>query len=165
MPETADLNMPEFPDIEFVDSDTQRLVNTLIQGYERITGKTLYPADPVRLFILWVADIMIQLNVNINFSAKMNLPRFAKLSSDKTFLDSLGELFRDTKRLRADYATTVLKFTLSTVQLSAVIIPKNTRATPDGIIQFATTEELIIPGGRINRRSTRRMFDCRSNRK
>ena len=156
MPDTADINMPELinsaelADIEFVDTDTQKLVNTLIQGYEHLTKRTLSPADPVRLFILWVADIMIQLNVNINFSAKMNLPRFAKLSSDKSFLDSLGELFRDTTRLQADYASTTLKFTISAAQLSAVIIPRGTRATPDGVIQFAITEEIIIPAGELS---------------
>ena len=49
-------NIPsELPEVEFVDTDTEALVNKLIAGYEEITGRTLYPADPVRAFILWLA--------------------------------------------------------------------------------------------------------------
>mgnify|MGYP007125318739 CR=1 FL=1 len=59
-----------YPDISYVETDTETIVNTLIQGYEKIAGRTLYPADPARLFILWVADIIVQERVNIDFSAK-----------------------------------------------------------------------------------------------
>ena len=48
-----------YPDISYVETDTETIVNTLIQGYEKIAGRTLYPADPARLFILWVADIIV----------------------------------------------------------------------------------------------------------
>ena len=41
-------NIPsELPEVEFVDTNTEALVNKLIAGYEEITGRTLYPADPV----------------------------------------------------------------------------------------------------------------------
>ena len=71
-------NIPsELPEVEFVDTDTEALVNKLIAGYEEITGRTLYPADPVRAFILWLASVIIQERVNINESAKQNLPRYA----------------------------------------------------------------------------------------
>ena len=36
-------NIPsELPEVEFVDTDTEALVNKLIAGYEEITGRTLY---------------------------------------------------------------------------------------------------------------------------
>lgn len=42
-------NIPsELPEVEFVDTDTEALVNKLIAGYEEITGRTLYPADPCK---------------------------------------------------------------------------------------------------------------------
>ena len=47
-----------YPDISFVETDTETIANALIRGYETFTGRTLYPADPARLFILWVADII-----------------------------------------------------------------------------------------------------------
>ena len=57
-----------YPDISFVETDTEAIVNALIQSYEKFTGRTLYPADPARLFILWVADIIVQERVNIDLS-------------------------------------------------------------------------------------------------
>ena len=36
-----------YPDISFVETDTEAIVNALIQSYEKFTGRTLYPADPV----------------------------------------------------------------------------------------------------------------------
>ena len=78
-----------YPDISYVETDTETIVNTLIQGYEKIAGRTLYPADPARLFILWVADIIVQERVNIDFSAKQNIPRYA----EGEYLDSLAELY------------------------------------------------------------------------
>ena len=54
-------NIPsELPEVEFVDTNTEALVNKLIAGYEEITGRTLYPADPVRAFILWLASVLGQ---------------------------------------------------------------------------------------------------------
>lgn len=79
-----------YPDISFVETDTEAIVNALIQSYEKFTGRTLYPADPARLFILWVADIIVQERVNIDFSAKQNIPRYA----EGEYLDSLAELFK-----------------------------------------------------------------------
>ena len=54
-----------YPDISFVDTDAAGIENALIQSYELFTGRTLYPADPARLFVLWVADIIIQERVKL----------------------------------------------------------------------------------------------------
>lgn len=133
----------EYPEINFVDTDTESFTNNLIKSYEMFTGRTLYPADPARLFILWVADIIIQERVIINETAKQNVPRYAK--GDK--LDSISEIFKDTYRLEAEAAVTTLKFKLSTTLDTKQIIPAGTRATVDGNIIFETTEELYIEAG------------------
>jgi len=132
-----------YPDISFVDTDAAAIENALIQSYERFTGRTLYPADPARLFVLWVADIIIQERVNIDFSAKQNLPRYA----EGEYLDSLAEIFKDAYRLEAKRAKTTLKFTLSVTLETATIIPAGTRATADGEIMFQTLEALTILAG------------------
>lgn len=132
-----------FPNINFVDTNTEKLKNSLITAYELITGRTLYPADPVRIFILWVADIIAQERVLINESAKQNVPRFA----ENEYLDSLAEIFKDVVRLEAKAATTTLRFTISEPQASQIVIPVGTRATVDGEIIFATTEIGIIEAG------------------
>ena len=131
----------EYPDIHFVDTDTNTVVNALIQSYEAFTGRTLYPADPARLFILWVADIIIQERVNIDFSARQNVPRYA----EGEYLDSLAELFKDAYRLEPEKAKTTLRFTLSIPLEVATIVPVGTRVTVDGEIIFQTTQALTIP--------------------
>ncbi len=133
----------KYPDINFVEIDTEKLVNDLISSYEVFTGRKLYPADPARLFILWIADIMIQERIVINESAKQNVPRYA----EGEYLDSLAEIFKDTERLQAQPATTVLRFYISEKQPSAQVIPAGTRATVDGEIIFETTETATIPCG------------------
>ena len=45
---------------QFVSTDTGALVSSLVAGYERITGTSVQPASPEKLFIQWVADIIIQ---------------------------------------------------------------------------------------------------------
>lgn len=139
-------NARGYPDIEFVDTDTERLVNALIQSYEMFTGRTLYKADPVRLFILWIADIIIQERVLIDFSAKQNLPRYA----EGKYLDSLAELFKDVFRLEPKKARTTLRFTLSMALAVTTTIPAGTRATVDGEIIFATLDPLTIPAGKVS---------------
>ena len=133
----------EYPDIHFVDTDTNTVVNALIQSYEAFTGRTLYPADPARLFILWVADIIIQERVNIDFSARQNVPRYA----EGEYLDSLAELFKDAYRLEPEKAKTTLRFTLSIPLEVATIVPAGTRVTVDGEIIFQTLQALTIPAG------------------
>ena len=133
----------EYPDIHFVDTDTNTVVNALIQSYEAFTGRTLYPADPARLFILWVADIIIQERVNIDFSARQNVPRYA----EGEYLESLAELFKDAYRLEPEKAKTTLRFTLSIPLEVATIVPAGTRVTVDGEIIFQTVQALTIPAG------------------
>lgn len=135
----------QYPDISFVDTDTEKLVNDLIRSYERITNRKLYPADPVRHFILWIADIIMQERIILDFSAKQNVPRYAQAE----YLDSLAELFKDTHRLEPEKAQTVLQFTLSMALESTNIIPAGTRATVDGKIVFQTLYDLEIPAGEL----------------
>lgn len=135
------------PNVQYVDTDTEKLVNLLIKGYEDITKKKIYPADPMRLFILWIADIMVQQRVLIDYSAKQNLPRFA----EGQYLDELVEFLNDTiKRLPAQAARTKLRYTLSATRETATIIPAGFRVTVDGEIIFATTRDLIINIGELS---------------
>lgn len=135
----------KYPDIRFADTDTETLVNGLIMSYEKFTGRTLYPADPARLFIYWIADIIVQERVIINESAKQNVPRYA----EGDYLDSLAEIFKDTERLQATPAKTVLRFYISAAQPSAQTIPKGTRATINGEITFETSETATVKPGEL----------------
>lgn len=139
----AENDSRQYPDINFVDTDTETLVNSLIKAYEVLAGRKLYPADPTRLFILWIADIIIQERVIINESAKQNVPRYA----EGDYLDSLAEIFKDTERLKPQPAAATIRFYISTPQPTAQTVPQGTRVTVDGEIMFETTEAISIPSG------------------
>ena len=139
----------EYPDIEFVETDTETIENSMIAlfelMYKEMTGKTkkVYPASPERLFIAWAASIVIQQRIIINETAKKNVPRYA----NGKYLDSLGELFKDTFRLPEARATALFRFYISEPQEQSVIVPQGTRINFDGEIVFSTTEELEIRAG------------------
>lgn len=139
----------EYPDIEFVETDTETVENSMIAlfelMYQEMTGKKkkVYPASPERLFIAWAASIVIQQRIIINETAKKNVPRYA----NGKYLDSLGELFKDTFRLPEARANAVFRFHISEPQQQSVIVPQGTRINFDGEIVFSTTEELEIAAG------------------
>lgn len=136
-------NKRSYPDISFVETNSEKIINSLINAYELMTGRVLYPADPVRIFILWVADIIVQERVLINESAKQNVPRYAK----GKYLDSLAEIFKDAYRLEAEKATTTFRCYISAAIQKQCIVPKGTRITVDGEITFETTKVLYIQPG------------------
>ena len=139
----------EYPDIEFVETDTETIENSLIAlwelMYEKMTGKKkkVYPASPERLYIAYTAAIIVQQRIIINETAKKNVPRYA----NGKYLDSLGELFKDTFRLPEARATAIFRFHISEPQPQSVIVPQGTRINFDGEIVFSTTEELEIHAG------------------
>lgn len=139
----------EYPDIEFVETDTETIENSLIAlwelMYEKMTGKKkkVYPASPERLYIAYTAAIIVQQRIIINETAKKNVPRYA----NGKYLDSLGELFKDTFRMPEARATAIFRFHISEPQPQSVIVPQGTRINFDGEIVFSTTEELEIHAG------------------
>lgn len=144
MATTTMRNIPSnLPEVDFVDVDTEALTNKLIAGYEEITGRTLYPADPVRAFILWLASVIIQERVQINESAKQNLPRYAVGEN----LDSLSEIFHNTYRLEPTAAATTLRFYITTTLQEDYIITDQLEVTVDGIINFATNGYIKFKAG------------------
>lgn len=132
-----------YPDIDFVETDTATVANDMVKSFELYAGRTLYPGDPVRLLILWFADIIVRERVNIDFSAKQNIPRY----SEGEYLDSLAELFNEIERLEPERAKTTLRFTLSAARPTATAVAEGTRVTTDGQIIFETVESLTIPAG------------------
>lgn len=142
--ENTTRNIPSnMPDIEFVDTNTENLVNKLITQYEKMIGRTLYPADPVRAFILWIASVIIQERVLINESAKQNLPRYAVGKN----LDALSEIFHNTYRLEPTAASTTLQFLITNTLQQDYIITDTLEVTVDGFINFVTTDYLIFKAG------------------
>lgn len=139
----------EYPDIEFLETDTETIESNMIALYEEFVKQSgrrdykVYPASPERLFIAWCAAIIVQQRVLINETAKKNVPRYAK----GEYLDSLAELFKDIERLPATPAVAKFRCYISAAQNQSVIVPQGTRITFDGEITFETTENLEIKAG------------------
>lgn len=141
-----------YPDIEFLETDTETIESNMIALFEYMRqqqqqpGETpykVYPASPERLFIAWVAAIIVQQRILINETAKKNVPRYA----EGEYLDSLAELFKDIKRLPASPASAIFRFYISTAVQQAVIIPQGTRISFDGVLIFQTVKSIEIPAG------------------
>lgn len=137
------ITLDRLPDINFAEKDSKMIETELINYFESIVNRTLYPADPMRLFLLsFVKYISLQRN-NIDFSAKQNLLKY----STDGYIENIGALMGVT-RLEPTNAITTLKFTLSNKQESVITIPKGTRATSsDGKVYFETLEDISIKSG------------------
>ena len=138
-----DYDTDENNQITFVNINTDLIQETIISLYEKITGRTLERADPIRLFILSICYIVILLLKVINYTGKQNLLRY----SAGKYLDELGYLM-DTERLSATAAQITIKVTLSDTFTKDTVIPKGIRVSPDGNIYFSTDEVLIIGAGK-----------------
>lgn len=134
----------DFPDVDFVETDTAAMIAEAEAAFESEFGRKLHPADPERLRLLWYLSITSQTRSMINVAAKRNLPRYA----DGEFLDSLAELFYGVQRQAAIPATTVLEFSLSMMQDVDIIVPEGTEVTTEGgEIVFTTVDDLTIQAG------------------
>lgn len=146
----------KYPDIEFLETDTETVISNMIALYEEVQKKAgrenykVRPGSPERIFISWMAAVIVQQRTLINDIAKMNVPRYAAKSENEEYLDSLAEIFKDTERLPASPASAIFRFYISEPQQQSTIIPAGTRISFDGVIMFATSEVLEIKAGDIS---------------
>ncbi|UNY40529.1 baseplate J-like protein [Pararheinheimera phage vB_PsoM_KLER1-1] len=135
--------MANLPPVDFTGKDAAEIQSAIITGYESVSGRKLYPGDPVRLFLQTIATLIVQQRVIIDYSAKQNLLYYA----EDDFLDQIGFLV-GVPRLDPQSALTSLRYTLSAVQPGVFTVPTGEQAT-DGRVIFATTENLNIPAGQL----------------
>ncbi|MGX4584971.1 baseplate assembly protein [Paenibacillus chitinolyticus] len=132
---------------QFIQEDAAETIQEILAVHEAITGRKLFPADPERLFLMSLANMIVHQRVLINQTARQNLLRYAR----GTLLDHMGEM-TETKRLQAAPAVTTVEFTLSMPLNSATLIPKGTRIGPQGgggALYFVTTEVVEIAPGQL----------------
>ena len=131
----------DLPEVSFVETDPEAIKAEIVSRYENAAGRTLATADPIRIFLLAVADEIIQQRVLINMAAQSNLLSYAT----GEYLDALGEYLL-VSRLPASKSVTNIRFTLSQALEEVYVIPAGTEIT-NGIVTFATDEELVIAAG------------------
>lgn len=136
--------MSRNPEYQFVSTDTDALVSELVAGYETITKTTVHPASPEKLFIQWVASVILQERVWNNYTGNQNIPSRASGAD----LDSLGELFYESVRPAAQPARCTVRFYISEAQNTAILVPAGTRVTDkSGEIFWLTTQDFYIDIG------------------
>jgi phage-related baseplate assembly protein len=136
------------PEIDFISADPEAIQSAMFSAYTAITGRTLAPGDPIRLFILTIAEIIIQQRAAINYTGRQNLLSYAQ----GEYLDALG-LYLAVERLPAAHAKTTLQFTLSVELEENYIIPAGFEVT-NGVVTFATDDELVIEAGETEGQTT-----------
>lgn len=136
------MKLADLPGIEFVDADAEHVKAALFADYISITGRTLAQGDPVRLFLLVVAEAFIRLLNNQNYVGKQNLLRYAIGDN----LDHLGAL-TGTTRIPASAATTTIKITLSDARNQETIIPAGTRVVTASGVYFAIDDDTVVLAG------------------
>jgi len=137
--------LDNLPDINFAEKDVATITAEVIARFEKDSGRTLFPGDPLRLLILTFIYYLSLQRSKIDFSGKQNLLRYAK----DGFIQNIAALV-GTTQLEPRPALTKLKFTISTTLPNPTLIPAGTRATPGNKIFFATTESVEIPAGELS---------------
>ena len=136
--------MPRNPEFQFIPTDKESIVSTLVAGYERIVETTVRPAGKERLFLEWVASIIVQERALTNYAGNQNIPSRAEGEN----LDALAELFYAGERPKAKAASCTIRFSISQAQSTAILIPAGTRVTDSsGALTWETTEDAFVPMG------------------
>lgn len=130
------------PDIKFVETDTNTIKAEVIAEYEHVSGRTLAPGDPVRLFLESMASVVAHQCALIDFTGKMNLLAYSR----GDYLDHIGILV-GAKRIPRAAATAQFKVTLSAPRPNAVTIPKGTRVNASELVSFALDKDTVILSG------------------
>lgn len=136
------MKLSDLPDIDFVDIDRDTVQQAVFDAYTNITGRMLAQGDPIRLYNLFITEVIIRLLNKLNDTGKQNLLKYANGGK----LDNLAALVRTT-RLQSSTATTTLMVTLSAARANETIIPAGTRVASGDNKYFATDEDLIITAG------------------
>lgn len=132
------------PDYQFFNMDITRIIADLESNYTALTGVSVRPASVEKLFIHWIANIIIQERELTNYAANQNIPSRAVGNN----LDALAELFFNQIRAPAKKASCVTRFYISTIRTSAVLIPAGTRVTDSNqTLYWETTQDAYIPAG------------------
>lgn len=130
------------PNLQFVETDTEKIKQEVITTVEQQTGYTLAPADPRRIFLETLAYYIGLIEKQQDTTGKMNLLFFSK----EDYLEHLAALL-DVERLPASFAGAKVKATLSTPLNYSVTIPAGIRITAGDEIYFSIISPIVIKQG------------------
>lgn len=130
--------------IDFVNESFPELEADLIASWEMLSGRSMRPASPERVFAAWMAAAIAHIFEKINDAANQNT--LSGATGER--LDALAEMYGDFPRPQAQPAVAVMVFTLEEPRASAVTIPQGTLVSDaDGTVIFSTNYAGTIPAG------------------
>lgn len=135
--------------LQFVETDTEKIKQEVITTVEQQTGYTLAPSDPRRIFLETLAYYIGLIEKQQDTTGKMNLLFFSK----EDYLEHLAALL-NVERLPASFAGAKVKATLSTPLNYNVTIPAGIRITAGDEIYFSVTSPIVIEQGTIEAQGT-----------
>lgn len=126
----------------FFEADAQKIEDEVLTQLTDSVDEILYPGDERMIF----GDAVAMVTVNErNYLESQAQQRFLQNATGEV-LDAHGAE-RGLTRLEPTPASDTIKFTLSAEQTRNVLIPQGTRVTPDGLVFFATIDNLTIASG------------------
>lgn len=130
------------PEINFIETDAKKVLDTVLEELENGVNEPLYPGDERRIFGESLAPVVVAIYNTVNDACRQRLLRYAR----GKVLDALGEN-RDTTRLDPTYATTTLRFSIDEPVASNIIIPAGLRVTGDFVRYFLTDSTAVLYAG------------------
>ena len=142
---SSSVDLRALPSVSFAPLSAADIEASILTTYEGLTGVSLQPGDPVRLFLEALAYVLSVQNRLLNLTGQQGLLAYAQ----GAHLDHLGALM-GVARIPAQSARLSLRFVLGEPLGFAVPIPEGTRvATKDGQIAFATVSDSEIAAGEL----------------
>ena len=114
----------------------------LVAWFEDETGRTLYPAQ-TEMFFIDLLTYAVSMWAEAGQSATL---QNRAVWAEGLHLDDVGANV-STYRLKAAYAGAKVRFTLSGLRASGVVVPAGTRVSAGTELIFSTTQELVIAAG------------------
>lgn len=140
------MKLKDVSPISFATADPDAIDIEVVATVEKLLGRKLERADPLRIFLRGVELLLMQQRLLIDQTAKQNLLAFA----EGEFLDRIGDIFT-VERLPATAAWTTLEVTLSTAREVVTTIRQGTRVTAGDEVYFALDEPLIFLAGEVTK--------------
>ncbi|QZA80229.1 baseplate assembly protein [Deefgea piscis] len=136
--------MVNAPIPQLIDRDPEKITLEMIAEFERLTGKTLYPAQPEMLFINFMAYREVLLREAVQDAGLQNLVRFAR----GEMLDEIAKNYDEVARLPAQSARCDLEFSLGAPLAVPLVIPAGTRVgSQNGRVTMATLHNATLLAG------------------
>lgn len=132
-------------ELEFIETDSEKIKTTILTELENGINEQLYPGDERRIFGEALAGVVVSVFNSINDACRQKMLRYARGET----LDALGQS-RDVYRIRAEKATATLVFSVKTAYSTNIIIPEGTRVTGDLQRYFLTTKSAVLNAGELS---------------